>query len=128
MRIGELADRSGAAPRLLRYYEEQGLLKPGRSANGYRDYDEALVERVRQIRSLLDSGLSTRTIREVLPCLTTGQYHVRGATAETLAALEHEHRQLTERVECLSRSRDAVAAYLRAVHSLREVPAPAEAC
>ncbi|MFG2697820.1 MerR family transcriptional regulator [Kitasatospora sp. NPDC048407] len=128
MRIGELAGRAGASPRLLRYYEEQGLLKPGRSANGYREYDEALVERVRQIRSLLDSGLSTRTIRDVLPCLTSGQYHVRGATPETLAALEHEHRQLTERVECLSRSRDAVGAYLRAVRSLRDAPAPADSC
>ncbi|WP_084223772.1 MerR family transcriptional regulator [Kitasatospora cheerisanensis] len=128
MRIGELADRAGASPRLLRYYEEQGLLKPGRSANGYREYDEALVERVRQIRSLLESGLSTRTIREVLPCLVDGQYHVRGATPETLAALEQEHRQLADRVECLSRSRDAVGAYLRAVRELRDAPAPAGAC
>ncbi|MEU3495108.1 MULTISPECIES: MerR family transcriptional regulator [Kitasatospora] len=119
MRIGELAGRTGVAPRLLRYYEEQGLLKPERSANGYREYGEPLVERVRQIRSLLASGLSTRTIRTVLPCLADGQFHVRDAAPETLAALEHEYRQLVERAECLSRSRDAVGAYLGAVRSLR---------
>ena len=60
MRIGELARRTGTTPRLLRYYEEQGLITSARGANGYRDFDEACVDRVRQIRGLLDSGLPTR--------------------------------------------------------------------
>ncbi len=34
MRIGELAERTGASRRLLRYYEEQGLIQPSRRANG----------------------------------------------------------------------------------------------
>jgi DNA-binding transcriptional MerR regulator len=38
VRIGELAERSNVLPRLLRYYEEQGLLTPDRAPNGYRDY------------------------------------------------------------------------------------------
>jgi DNA-binding transcriptional MerR regulator len=53
MRIGELAERTGVPARLLRYYEEQGLLTPARAANGYRDYGEPLVDRVAQIRGLL---------------------------------------------------------------------------
>ena len=40
MRIGELAKRTGVATRMLRYYEEQGLISTRRLDNGYRGYDE----------------------------------------------------------------------------------------
>lgn len=68
MLIGELARRTGTAVRLLRHYEEAGLLAPERLPNGYRVYDEAVVERVARIRALLAAGLTTRAVREVLPC------------------------------------------------------------
>ena len=67
VRIGELAERTGVSQRLLRYYEEQGLLWPVRRPSGYRDYDAADVERVRRIRTLLAAGLHTATIAHVLP-------------------------------------------------------------
>ncbi|MDN3460895.1 MerR family transcriptional regulator [Rhodococcus sp. APC 3903] len=70
MRISEAVERTGVSARLLRYYEEQGLLSPGRNASGYRDYSETDVEMARRIRQLLDAGLSTATIGTVLPCLT----------------------------------------------------------
>jgi DNA-binding transcriptional MerR regulator len=50
MRIGELAERTGTSRRLLRYNEEQELIAPDRSANGYLDHDERLVDRVLQIK------------------------------------------------------------------------------
>ncbi|MGW5867711.1 MerR family DNA-binding transcriptional regulator [Streptomyces sp. NPDC055239] len=50
MRIGELSERTGPPRRLLRYYEEQGLIMAGRAANGYRECDERFVDRVVQIR------------------------------------------------------------------------------
>ncbi|HLS46334.1 MAG TPA: MerR family DNA-binding transcriptional regulator, partial [Ornithinicoccus sp.] len=36
MKIGDVARRTGVAPRLIRYYEQQGLLAADRAANGYR--------------------------------------------------------------------------------------------
>ncbi|GIF05064.1 MerR family transcriptional regulator [Actinoplanes siamensis] len=63
MRIGELSDRCGASPRSLRYYEQQGLIAPSRAANGYRQYGELTIVRVRNIRELLDSGLTVEDIR-----------------------------------------------------------------
>ncbi len=57
-----MAKRTNVSTRLLRYYEEQGLLTPGRTTNGYREYAEPLVDRVVQIRGLLDAGLPTRII------------------------------------------------------------------
>lgn len=68
MLIGQLAKRTGTSERLLRYYESVGLLASIRHANGYRDYDDAAEQRVRQIRALLAAGLSTSLIRQVLPC------------------------------------------------------------
>ena len=46
MRIGELARRSGVSVRALRYYEEQGLLRPERSRSGQLLFTEDAVERV----------------------------------------------------------------------------------
>jgi DNA-binding transcriptional MerR regulator len=122
VRIGELARRTGTTPRLLRYYEEQGLITSARGANGYRDFDEACVDRVRQIRGLLDSGLPTRVIKQILPCLTTGAVHVSAPTPETIAILEREHARMSARIECLTRNRDAIADYLAAVRLSRRAP------
>lgn len=69
MRIGELSRRTGASERALRYYEEQGLLRPQRRPSGYRVYSDADVPAVRRIRVLLAAGLGTAQIVEVLPCM-----------------------------------------------------------
>ncbi|MFD7136923.1 MerR family transcriptional regulator [Streptomyces sp. NPDC059894] len=127
MRIGELAERTGTPRRMLRYYEEQGLLVPDRSPNGYRDYCERSVDRVLQIRGLLDSGLPTRIIKQVLPCLKQPRsIRVADATPETIATLEQELDRMTRRIECLIRSRDAVSAYVDAVRRDRSPAAPEE--
>lgn len=69
MRIGELSALTGASERSLRYYEEQGLLRPGRTPSGYRDYEPADVTTIRHVRTLLAAGLSTAVIADVLPCM-----------------------------------------------------------
>ncbi|GAA2380903.1 MerR family transcriptional regulator [Nonomuraea africana] len=69
MRIGDLVQETGVNRRLLRYYEEQGLLRPVRLANGYRQYSEADVATVRHIRTLLAAGLSTTVIAQFLHCV-----------------------------------------------------------
>ena len=71
MRIGRLAELTGTSRRLLRYYERVGLLSADRESNGYRDYAESSVVRVRQIRVLLASGLPTALIKRMLPCAGT---------------------------------------------------------
>lgn len=40
MKIGDIAKRLGTTVRTLRFYEEQGLIHPRRSAGGTRLYDE----------------------------------------------------------------------------------------
>lgn len=119
MRIGQLSARTGVPARLLRYYEEQDLLRPRRAANGYRDYAEALVDRVTQIRGLLDAGVPTRIIQQILPCLADPcTIHVTDATPELIANLERERDRMDRQIQCLSRNRDAIGAYLDAVRVL----------
>lgn len=119
MRIGELARLTDTPTRSLRYYEEQGLIEPVRLNNGYRDYDDYLVDRVIQIRGLLDAGLPTRIIKQILPCLDKPHtIHFSDATPEMLATLQHERDQMTRRIECLARNRDAIDNYLAAVKAL----------
>jgi DNA-binding transcriptional MerR regulator len=116
MLIGELAERTGVPARLLRYYEEQGLLTPARAANGYRDYGEPLIDRVGQIRGLLDAGLPTRIIRQILPCLDgPREIMFPDATPEMIATLERERDAIDARVRCLTRNRDAITDYLAAL-------------
>lgn len=72
MRIGELARRSGASARSLRYYEQQGLLQAARQPNGYREYGETELTLVKEIRSLLGSGFDLEEIRPFVECLRSG--------------------------------------------------------
>lgn len=56
MRINEVERRVGITKKNIRFYEEEGLLKPSRSAdNGYRDYSEedvAVLQRIKLLRQL----------------------------------------------------------------------------
>ena len=116
MQIGELSRRTGTARRLLRYYEEQGLIASGRAPNGYRVYDEATVDRVLQVRGLLDAGLPTRIIAQLLPCLGIpgSIYCPEEASPEMLATLERERDRMSERIRFLERNRDAIDDYVAA--------------
>ncbi|MEV6233074.1 MerR family transcriptional regulator [Saccharopolyspora shandongensis] len=113
MRIGELAERTGVAVRLLRYYEEQDLIRPARDELGHRAYTEGSVDRVLKIRGLLASGIPTRIIREILPCLDKpGAIHMRIVAPEMLANLERERANIQRRIESLTANRDAIDDYL----------------
>ncbi len=70
--IGELAESTGASARALRHYEEQGLLTPERSSNGYREYSEADITRVAQIKTMISAGMGTLAIRRYLDCARSG--------------------------------------------------------
>jgi DNA-binding transcriptional MerR regulator len=127
MRIGELSCRTGTTTRMLRYYEEQGLLRPERDANGYRCYPPAAVARVAEIRGLLESGMTSQIIAAIQPWLDDPE-DVK-ATAhclppDTVALIRTELGRLQQRIDCLARSRDAMRAYLALVDDGVMRPAP----
>jgi DNA-binding transcriptional MerR regulator len=116
MRIGELEKLTDTAARSLRYYEAQGLIAPRRLPNGYREYDDYLVDRVIQIRGLIDSGIPTRIIKQILPCLgKPREIVVDDADPELLVLLARERDRMTARIDFLTRNRDAIDSYMDAV-------------
>lgn len=109
MRIGELSERTGVSPRSLRYYEQQGLLRPHRQDNGYREYDEDAVAAVSTVQGLLAAGLSTEIIRDVLPC-TQGKAPPRAMCPDLVNRvsavrdeLDHKAKRIAEHATALDR-------------------------
>ncbi|MFC4063073.1 MerR family transcriptional regulator [Planomonospora corallina] len=115
MRIGELSRRTGVSPRLLRYYEEQGLLHPERDGNGYRRYRPEAVERVARIRELLAAGLPTHTIRDFLPCAENGPEP--SGCARYLDMLDSHRSRLARDIAELQRRYRALTGYTAALRS-----------
>ena len=71
-RIGEAARRSGVSAANMRYYEKEGLLRPGgREDNRYRLYSEADVHRLRFIRLCRAMDMSLDEVRTLLALDTT---------------------------------------------------------
>ncbi len=65
--IGKLSSLAEVSPDALRYYEREGLVTPiGKSAGGYRLYDEASVRRVRLIKQAQQCGFTLAEILELL--------------------------------------------------------------
>ncbi len=111
MQIAELARRTGTSPRMLRYYETEGLLTPERGMNGYREYTEADEQTARQIVALSEAGLTLAAIRTVLPCAAPD-----GATLRACPVVEPELRNqldtIRKRIDSLTQSATAVESYL----------------
>jgi MerR family copper efflux transcriptional regulator len=67
MNIGEVSVRSGVPAKMIRYYEETGLIRaPARSASGYRRYGEIDVHTLRFVRRARELGFPTARIRQLL--------------------------------------------------------------
>lgn len=101
------------SPRSLRFYEEEGLIVPGRCSNGYRDYCRSTITRVQVIRSLLESGLPVRLIKDVLPRLMDAP----GASAELLRTefldeVQSYRDRLAARIAVLGAQQSALDAFL----------------
>jgi DNA-binding transcriptional MerR regulator len=106
MRMKDMVRRTGVHERLLRYYEQQGLLAPKRLPSGYREYTEADVQTVRRIRCLLAAGLSTTLIAQVLPCIQEDESARLVPTCPTLVSqLRTERERMTEEITALRTSR-----------------------
>ncbi len=59
MNIGEASSASGVSAKMIRYYEEIGLIAPaGRTASNYRFYDADSVNRLRFVRRARSLGFS----------------------------------------------------------------------
>jgi DNA-binding transcriptional MerR regulator len=69
MQIGTLALETGLSRDTLRFYEQRGLIRSIRAANGYRTYAPETVQLIGYIRTAQRLGFSLGEIGESLPAL-----------------------------------------------------------
>lgn len=84
--IGDLARRTGVPVRTIRFYCDEGLLAPVRSAGGHRRFDPGEVHRLNLVRRLRGLGLGLKPIMDVL----AGERSLADAVATERAALDRE--------------------------------------
>ena len=72
MLLKEACARSGLTKKAVHYYESRGLLAPGVQSNGYRDYSEEDVARLREIATLRRLGIGVEQIGSILKSADKG--------------------------------------------------------
>ena len=113
MKIQQVEELVGISKKNIRFYEEQGLLSPGRAENGYREYGRADVLRLKQIKLLRKLAVPIEDIRAVLQgegsletCLTR-QLREYDRQRESLSAMEGMTRELLSRTGLTLETLDA---------------------
>jgi DNA-binding transcriptional MerR regulator len=71
--ISEAAGQTGFTTSALRFYEQSGLVKPHRTAAGYRMYSDADVETLRFVSRAKGFGLTLEEITDLLSLLDTNE-------------------------------------------------------
>jgi DNA-binding transcriptional MerR regulator len=104
-RTAAFAALAGVTPRALRHYDRLGLLKPRRSAAGYRIYSERDLETLEEIVALKFIGVPLREIAAV-------RRRAKGPFARVLQAqreaLEARRRSLTRAIAAIAAAEDAL--------------------
>lgn len=98
MNIGTAARQSGLPPKTIRYYEEIGLLTADRAANGYRDYSNEDVHRLRFVQRSRSLGFSVEECRQLLSLYTDrdrASADVKAIATEKLGELDRKIAELT---------------------------------
>ena len=105
MKIGELSKLSQISVRMLRYYEEEGLLSPKRTVSGYRQFEIEDIDRVKLIHKLNNAGLTLKVIRKILPCWQN-QRKKFSPCKEFKMGLNETLLKLDEQIQLLQQSRN----------------------
>ncbi len=67
--ISQVASRTGFPASTLRFYEQSGLVRPGRTPSGYRSYGDAHFEQLSFISRAKQLGLTLDEITELMALL-----------------------------------------------------------
>ena len=112
MNIGEVAEKSGLPPKTIRYYEDIGLVKPQRDANGYRAFRESDMHKLVFLGRARALGFSIADCRELLALWEDqgrASADVRAIAKEHLARMDEKIAQLGDMRDTLGELVDACA-------------------
>ena len=90
LKIGEFSKLSRVSVRMLRHYDQKGLLTPSEidPMTGYRYYSENHLSQVFRITALKDLGFSLAAIREILTMPGNDVYVVQGEHTYMIPAVK----------------------------------------
>lgn len=112
MNVSEAARRSGLPAKTIRYYEDVGLVSPGRAANGYRDYGDDDVHSLAFLRRARGLGFSIEACRQLMALYrdkSRASHDVREIASAHVAAIDDKIAEL----QSMRRTLDAL---VRACH------------
>ena len=92
MKIKQVEELVGITRKNIRFYEEQGLLAPDRAENGYREYGQADVDRLMQIKLLRKLGVPIEEIKRIFQ----GSIHLDDCLDRHLDELERQKENLAK--------------------------------
>lgn len=99
LRIGEVARRSGVSVKTIRFYCDQGLLRPsGRSAGGYRMFNADTLAELVIIRALRAMDVSIAELARILRVRRAGVCNCSLLKASIAAKMEAIDGRLAELV------------------------------
>ena len=88
----------GVSPHTLRYYEQQGLVRPARNASGHREYGEADLRRLVFLTRMRLSGMTMRDLTRYIALVEEG-----ASTVPDRRQIMHAQRdRLTRRIRELT--------------------------
>jgi MerR family copper efflux transcriptional regulator len=92
MNIGEAAKASGVSAKMIRYYEQIGLISPAaRTMSGYRVYSDSDVHTLRFVRRARDLGFTVEQMSELV-----GLWHDRGRSSADVKRIVLSHVEALE--------------------------------
>lgn len=112
MNIGDVAERSGLPPKTIRYYEDIGLIRPRRSANGYRAFADTDLHKLAFIGRARTLGFTIEDCRALL-----GLYEDEHRESAVVKGIAEDHlARIDEKIAQLKSMRATLAHLVAACH------------
>lgn len=96
MNIGQAAQQTHLPVKTIRYYEEVGLVVPARRDNGYRDYSENDLHKLRFLGRARSLGFSIEDCRQLLSLYQDRNRASADVKAMALARIDEIDRKISE--------------------------------
>jgi Cu(I)-responsive transcriptional regulator len=120
MNIGEVSEASGLPTKTIRYYEDIKLVRPARSANGYRDFSERDAHKLAFLARARSLGFS---IDECRALLSLYEDRDRASADVKQVAMEHLD-QIDRKIEELQAMRATLQSLVTKCHGDKRPDCP----
>jgi len=124
MKISAIAKELGTTPRTVRFYEEQGLLHPRRSAKGTRIYDEEDMARFSVLLNFARLGFSIDALSALVGIRSTSQTGDE-ASHKVASQLQSMDQELEQRARVIEKQREDIQraqTFLKGCHGCNRQP------